>query len=630
MPKHLFFITSINEAKITISRIEKLKTESQHFSAVSSDPNASIFLKARGVNFSDVGGYYPNSRHVKLAISNLKSLIKKWRSDKLISDSLLYKNKFQLNSLIGYSLFTYLAEAIHGLMTAEEILKQINPDIIHISSNWSESPYRRYQSENLNLEKTAILQLAKARHLKIVAFSAPLPQTMVFYTLNFAFHLLWQSFRISYHQLFQKGKHIKPNNLTILANYYQLNNFIPIIKELKKQKQHFQVIGKISTDEIHKMGSISPIFTSLESLEKQNKNIKDIRISRVIKFTLRLITLKPRLERFFYVNNKYIWQYMLPKLIYYFSNEFPLLTDYLDSAKYLFKKSGLLITPATADTVSQTIVAVARSEKITVLESQHGFIYNEDDDRQFRKNDYFAVWGKEVRSIITKNQRPKQIPIIGYPHFDRYKHYHKTKIGKSSVREKLVISKNTKVLLILSVFPSGITRLSPNESPFQFMEIIFNTIIGLNEKWKIIFRPHPSVDASWVIPLAKSMEIDLFYDHRKFKLEEVIAASDVIISNPSTTMIESMFQRKPILLYDFPITNGAYKYSDWFVVSSGAIKLFKTQKQLKKLMLSSLYNQQFKKDMLNQQKLFLEEYCSFNLKPATERALSLINKLEVQ
>ena len=627
MTKHLFFITSISEAKVAITRIKKLEKEKIQYTAISSDPLANIYLNDQNIKFTDVGNYYSNTKQIKTEILNLKTLISKWNSNKTINRHLTYQKNIHLNNIIGYSLFTYLAETIHSLMTAEKILKQINPDIIHISSDSSESPYRRYQSENLNLEKTAIFQLAKTRHLRILTFKVKFSQTIVFYTLNFIFHLLLQSFCISYCQLLQKKQHVKPNKLTILANYYQLNNFIPVIKELIKQKQHFQVIGKISANEIHNIAPIISTFTSLESLEKQNIKFNDIRFFKVIKFTQKLITLQPHLKRFFSLHNKYIWQYMLPKLIYYFSYEFPLLTDYLDGAKNLFDKGGLLITPATADTVSQTIVMAARSEGTTVLEFQHGFIYNEDDDCQFRKNDYFAVWGGKVRSIIAKSQNQKQIPIIGYPHFDRYKHYHLVDNLRSPVREKLGISKNTKVLLILSVFPSGITRLSPNESPYQFMTMVFSTILSLGGNWKVIFRPHPSVNAPWIIPLAKHLKIDLFYDHRELKLEEAIATSDVIISNPSTTTIESMFQQKPILLYDFPDINGIYKYSNWFIVSSGAVEIFKTQEQLKKLIYDSLYNQQFKKRMLNQQKLFLKEYCSTHLGAATNRAVSLITKL---
>lgn len=112
MPNHLFFITSVNEARVAISRIKKLKKESIHSTIVSSDPLASIFLKAQGIEFSDIGNYYPPPRRVITAKKQLRSLMKEWNLN------------HRLNRLIGYSLDAYLAEILHSLMTAEEILKK--------------------------------------------------------------------------------------------------------------------------------------------------------------------------------------------------------------------------------------------------------------------------------------------------------------------------------------------------------------------------------------------------------------------------------------------------------------------------------------------------------------------------
>ena len=626
MTKHLFFITSVDDAKSAIPRTKRLNKEKVYFTVVSSDPLANIYLEKQMVKFEDIGNYYPPPQHVTTARKQLKLLIQKWSSDQQICSRLSYKNQFQLNRLIGYSLDAYLAEILHSLMTAEEILKKTKPTIVHVSPRWLESPFRRYQSEKLNLENVALFHLAKQRQLHVSTFAVSLLQTTPAYVINFLLTLIWQSLRTSYHQLFHPAQPVKSNKLTIMANYYQLENFIPVIKELKKQNLQFTVIGKISPEQTKRLSDPIPEFISLETLETQKKPILEIRLIKIISYTLKLINLLPYLRRFFSLKNQEYWQFLFPKLLYFYMIEFPLLTDYLDGAGRLFKPGKLLVTPATADNISQTIATAAKSEKVTVLELQHGNLLNEDDDRHFRANDYYAVWGPEVRSIIAQSQSPKQIPITGYSQFDRYWYPQPLIISKSSVRQKLNISNNTKVLLVLSVFPSGETRLYQDESPFQFMAMVFKTISMAKENCKVIFRPHPSLDAPWIIPLAKHLKIDLFYDHRELKLEEVIAASDIVISNFSTTTIDAMFQQKPILFYDFP-ADGVYKYSAWFMISSGAVKLFKTQDQLKELIQRSLYNQQFRQEIFDGQKLFLKKYCSAFSAPAAGKVQSLITKL---
>lgn len=614
MPNHLFFITSVSEAKTAVSRIKKLDKEDIHFAIVSSDPLSNIFFQTRGIKFLDIGNYYPPPRRVLTAKKQLRSLMKEWNSN------------HRLNRLIGYSLDAYLSEIMHSLITAEEIFKETEPDVIHISPQWSESPFRRYQSEKLNLENVALFNLAKQRHLRILTFRTPFSQSILAYAISFLLTSIWQSLRISYYQLFRPAPAVKSHKLIIMANYYQLENLIPVINELEKHNRKFSVIGKISPEQTKRLTNLIPAFIPLETLEKQKKSFRQIRLIKMIVYSLKLIVLFPSLKHFFFLNKEPYWKFIFPKFLYYHMVEFPLLTDYLDGASRLFKQGKLLVTSATADNVSQTISIAAKSENVTVLELQHGNLLNEDDDRLFRNNDYFAVWGPEARSIISQSQSLKQIPITGYSYFDHYWYPHPMTISKSFVKQKLGISKNTKILLILSVFPHGETRLYQDKSPFRFMTMIFNTLSMASENWKVIFRPHPALDASWVIPLAKHLKIDLFYDNRELKLEDVIAASDIIVSNFSTTTIDAMFQQKPIIFYDFP-ADGVYKYSSWFIISSGAIKLFKTQSQLRKLIKKSLYDRKFREEIFDSQKLFLRKYCSAFSTPASSNIQSLITKL---
>lgn len=631
MQKHLFFVTSKEEALSTLSQLQRLANNHVEITIISSDPLANIYLKKQRVRFKDIGNFYPAPTQVYLGKRKLHTLMKKWTSNTSIERSLLFKNRIPLHLLIRYSLNTYLAEVIHSEMTAEKILRKVKPNVVHISSRWTESPFRRYQSEHLNLENIALYRLSKQHHLQTIALGTSLAKSLTAYLFNFFISSLWQSLRTTYLQLFHATKLSTSGQITILANYYQLENLLPAIVSLQKSGKSIQVIGKISPLQQKDIVRVIPTFIPLGILEATSKQLWNARLVRTVKSIFRYLTMLRHLQKFFISKNQNYWPFLAYKFMYYFISEFPIFMDYLDGATQVFKrKTDLLVTPATADNVSRTIVAAAQSLNIPVLELQHGVLPKHDDDIAFRTNDFFAVWGKGVRETISDTRSPNNIPITGYPHFDHYWYPRPTTFNKQRIINKLKIIPATKVLLILSVFPSGITRMYPTYSPYQFMEAIFRTLLKTKSEWKVIFRPHPSAPSSWVSNLADCSGVDFYYDQQTVALADVIAASDVIIANPSTTVVEAMFQNKPILFCDFPSEGKAYRYSWWPFVESHAVKLFETTSQLETFINTSIHDQHFLKEMFQHQRLFLKNYCSIFSRPATSRVVSLINHLDTK
>ena len=81
----------------------------------------------------------------------------------------------------------------------------------------------------------------------------------------------------------------------------------------------------------------------------------------------------------------------------------------------------MFLTMATTDTISHSISYSAKLSGLKVLELQHGMLFT-DVDRMHRLNDYYLLWGKQVRSIIKeRGLSPQKYPITGYPLFDKYK-----------------------------------------------------------------------------------------------------------------------------------------------------------------------------------------------------------------
>jgi len=186
-----------------------------------------------------------------------------------------------------------------------------------------------------------------------------------------------------------------------------------------------------------------------------------------------------------------------------------------------------------------------------------------------------------------------------------------------------LISPKTKIILVLAVFPTGLARINQKISPYQFIEMIFQTVGHLNDSWKIIFRPHPSFKANWVRDKAKQQNVDFYYDSRKLPIEEAITVSDIVIANPTTPILDAMFLKKPVLIYPFHHDlNDTLSKS--FLIRSGAAVQFGDMNQLKTLINKSIEDTEFKRKMRKAQKKFLEEYCMAFSGSSTDRTVKTI------
>ena len=205
---------------------------------------------------------------------------------------------------------------------------------------------------------------------------------------------------------------------------------------------------------------------------------------------------------------------------------------------------------------------------------QHG-LYLTDVEYPFRDNNYFLVWSKSQRNQLCDGKdNPAKYPIAGYPWFDQYK------VIKTLKNKNI----NVITILVLANFPRDLDddRLSVSGTPFQFMIKIFTAISSLEKPIKIIFRPHPSCQAKWVIPLAKHYGITFEYDNRSTPLLQAISKSDFVVANFTTAVVDAMFVGRPILISTF---HKLFKplVDNFDATKLGAWKIFKTTHELETL-----------------------------------------------
>ena len=132
---HLFFVTSTSEAKQALDRIKGLPI-TDSFRLVSNNPAANLLFARRRIPFTDSGDYFPARDNLRSRQIKITDVSKNWAKLSGASQQLKYHG-FQLDDIVGFSIFIYLAEVEHSLMVAQNILKTINPDIVHVSRRWT-------------------------------------------------------------------------------------------------------------------------------------------------------------------------------------------------------------------------------------------------------------------------------------------------------------------------------------------------------------------------------------------------------------------------------------------------------------------------------------------------------------
>jgi hypothetical protein len=570
---------------------------------ICSTPEAQTELTKRKINFIDSSKYYPNDLQISSWKKRVLEIGNRWYKISGLAEELEFE-KINLGRSTELGFHLYLSEVIHSTLTAQNLFDTIFPDIVFCNQNWPESPFRRYQTEALNLESLSLWSLAISRRIKVFHLGpvSTMENRQMLFLRTISGSILSSIRNVNY----------KFPNLpvVVLGNHYQLKNLEPTLIEFIKGKVSFFVTGKTSILHQSMLKEKNIPFFPFES---------GTSTWHIIKFLCVWREYKSRLEKFFFSFHPLIWNFIEPKLWWYFINEFPSLSLIVKKGQNVFGSNAqTFITMATADHFSRTLSLVAKSKKITVIELQHG-LYLTDVEYPFRDNNYFLVWSKSQRNQLCDGKdNPAKYPIAGYPWFDQYK------VIKTLKNKNI----NVITILVLANFPRDLDddRLGVSGTPFQFMIKIFTAISSLEKPIKIIFRPHPSCQAKWVIPLAKHYGITFEYDNRSTPLLQAISKSDFVVANFTTAVVDAMFVGKPIFLYTFH--NSLKKQVENFDATKlGAWKLFHSGNELMNLINKNYKEKTFVISMLSAQRKFLNEQVVIKSQSAAKQIVDFAKNL---
>lgn len=620
MKKHLIFISFPEDIGYVQKLISRLgKDNENRLTVICNNAEALFLLKQLNIPTIDSQKYFPHGNKLRQTSNQVINISKQWADQRSIKNDIFYQS-YNLGKIAGYCLWLHLCECQHSLMVATNIIEQVKPDIIHISPLPTESQLKKYQSGKLNCENLALIESAKQRKIKIRYFRINF-SVELFSAIKLSVYHFFRCLKYSLRQFKSSSLPSFNSKLFILANDYQLFNLQPFIKYLNGHKLSYDLFGKATSTQDNSLKNRNIKLNRLTSMLPIKTNISNLKIINFLKYFSIWIKHNRHIKNYYDSINPVLWQLIKWKFFYLYTIQFPEIIETLDLADNLFDNHPrLFLTAATADIFNKCFAISARKNKVRTIELNHGLIIY-DEEAAFRCNDRLAVWGPAFKSLIKKNKTT----ITGHPSFDNPTTTNQINKLRLSGRKKYHLSLDQNVLLVLAALPIASDRLISDQSEYSFLNIIFDSLIPTKKTWTIIFRTHPSNDVDWLKQIPIPSNIRLIPDFRKIPLNEAVAASDVIISNLTTSLIEGIFQDKPVFVYPF-LDYSASRLESHPLITSGATHVFQTSRELTKLLVTHANNQSW--DFENSRK-FLRNYCSVPTKISSSQKLYNIIQKEL-
>lgn len=350
--------------------------------------------------------------------------------------------------------------------------------------------------------------------------------------------------------LIQKPKILKQNVLLIVIfTFTHFMTFFPIINQLKKNKEEFNVLipyellapfnltSKLKKPKIiYWLKQLEIDYLFLESFLPINSKFTEKK---------KIDINNERIKNVFQINNINYFN-LIKNSTDIFVNKWVKRTNYnFLSAYYSFHSlnpKAVLLGNNAADW-GQFFTIIAKDSKVKVYILQHGDIGH---DQFFISNTKMFVNGEREKNILLQrdNVPENQIIISGQPRYEIYRN--QKNILKYIQRTKDYTSyKKPYILLFLS---------NLYFDPFPLVGIILQFI--LRTDYNLIIKLHPSQDLDEYKRFVDASKSKIKVNVVKYaKLPNLILNAEFIISMPSAVVTESLVAKKAILLVDFSTRN---------------------------------------------------------------------------
>ncbi len=296
-------------------------------------------------------------------------------------------------------------------------------------------------------------------------------------------------------------------------------------------------------------------------------------------------------------------------------NDFPRFVQFIDiiEKEFIEKKPKLVVLWVDSVPFERIVALMAKRFSATSIVIEHGV---PSVDRTTKKGwltgfvplvaDLFFAWGKNTKKLLKFHKIPdEKIFETGNPRFEQIV---TKKFNREETRKKLGIEKNEKAVLVLT---------QPMAYGFNPMQMVRETIKAIEKKplLKCIIKIHPVEHFfGYEKRFAKKAAIP-----KKIPLHDLIDASDAVVGNCSTTLLEAMLFEKPVIVFDHEKTADFYK-------KNNAVLYTRNSGELEKAINSVFENSGVLKRLAEGRKNFIKNELEF-VKGSSEKTIELLKKL---
>ena len=250
----------------------------------------------------------------------------------------------------------------------------------------------------------------------------------------------------------------------------------------------------------------------------------------------------------------------------------PFLPNYLqviDSLTKFFEKNKprAIFLPYETGPLSLAIIIAAKKHNVKTIGLQHGYIYkynpmysfdsfhNQNNDLGFIIPEKILLFGNQTKKLLLSNNYPKKnLFVFGNPNFFNIDEMIKI-FSKKNLFQKFGISENKKIIL----FTTG--KLQPfytNHGVYDYDVQIWKKLLenfSNNSNYYLLLKPHPEEKN---IQIYEQILNNFNSKNAKIvqnNINELIFISSVVISVFSTTMLDSLCFKKPVIRVQFSEDN---------------------------------------------------------------------------
>lgn len=267
----------------------------------------------------------------------------------------------------------------------------------------------------------------------------------------------------------------------------------------------------------------------------------------------------------------------------------------IDGIERLFLKNNIkaVVQASSVNPMGYLLVHMAKQRRVPTINLQYGLI---DTYQIFSTNaDYYVAWGAQHQKRLTRYGAPRNLfRLLGNARFDSI--FSGKWMNKARLLRKVGIRRDKMVF----VYPEQPLKSRYNRVA---MKRVVQALQPYRRKIVLLVKKHPRQGGSG---LTKSMMRKYPFAkvvRRSIRLYDLLNGADAAFVQFSTTGLEAMLFRKPVIaLSFFPNTN---KHEYTYYASSRLVTSARSQGQLRKIVAKVMNGSSYRRAMLNKQERYL-------------------------